>query len=310
MSAPTLGFTRAIKNVAHYSTYLSFLFLLGCYDLDFSGSDDTESFPDAYSDTKIEGQAVNSVIENGIVRSYEIVHSEEGSTPSTTPFGFPIRTDKNGLFSFKIPNDIQADSILIKITADRTTKMTCDVISGCTTKDSETKVAFGSTFLLDDNFEITAILPTLDHGFTNTVTINPLTHLASSLAKSQEAGPTIENINTSYRHIENLFGLSSRALLLPTPDITKLDDQAEISQPAMKVAVLSTSFLALLNSPDWESISQIIHHAANRISISGTIAAANMGALPEVSLDNLFYQAGETTQGLLTLTDSSEKQNT
>ena len=306
MSIPSLGFTPAIKNIAQYSIFLSFLFLLGCIDL--SDSTDTTS-SSAYSDTKIEGQATNSVIEKGIVRSYQIVHSEEGSTTSTVPFGLPIRTDKNGLFSFNIPNDIQADSILIKITADEATQMTCDMVSGCNTADSEEKVAFGNTFLLDESFEITAMVPTLDHGFTNFVTVNPLTHLASSRANSQETGPTIENINTNYRYIENLFGFSTRALQLPTPDLTKLDNQAEISQSAIKVAILSTSFLALLNSPDWESISQIINHAANRISISGTIAAANMGALPEVSLDDLFYQAGETAQALLSQTDNSAKQS-
>jgi len=309
MSTPILGFVRAIKNIAQYSIFLSFLFLLGCLDLSNTDSTNATS-SSAYSDTKIEGQAVNSVIEKGIVRSYQIVHSEEGSTISTVPFGLPIRTDKNGFFSFNIPNDIQTDSILISITADEATQMTCDVVSGCTTKNSEEKVAFGNTFLLDNSFEITGMMPTLDHGFTNIVTVNPLTHLAASFAKSQEAGPTIENINTSYRYIENIFGFSTRALQLPTPDLTKLDEQTEISQPAMKVAILSTSFLALLNSPDWASISEIIHHAANRISISGTIAAANMGALPEVSLDNLFYQAGETAVALLTKTDNSIKQNT
>ena len=306
MSTPILVFLRAIINIAHYSIFLSFLFLLGCIDL--SDSTDTTS-SSAYSDTKIEGQATNSVIEKGIVRSYQIVHSEGGSTTTTVPFGLPIRTDKNGLFSFNIPNDIQADSILIKITADEATQMICDVVSGCITADSEEKVAFGNTFLLDENFEISAMIPTLDHGFTNLVTVNPLTHLASSLTKSQDAGPTIENINTSYRYIENLFGFSTRALQLPTPDLTKLDNQAEISQSAIKVAILSSSFLALLNSPDWESISEIINHAANRISISGTIAAANMGALPEVSLDDLFYQAGETAQALRSQTDNSAKQS-
>jgi len=309
MSIPTLGFTRAIKNLAKYSIFLSFLFLFGCLDLADSDSANTTSLSSAYSDTKIEGQAVNSVIEKGIVRSYQIVHTEEGSTTSKVPFGLPIRTDINGFFSFYIPNDIQADSILISITADEATQMTCDIVSGCVTKDSKEKVAFGNTFLLDENFEITAMMPTLDHGFTNIVTVNPLTHLASSLAKSQETGPSIENINTSYRYIESLLGLNTRALQLPTPDLTKLDDQAEISEPALKVAVLSASFLALLNSPDWDNISEIIHHAASRISISGTIAAANMGALPEVSLDDLFYQASETVQDLLTQTDNSVKQH-
>ncbi|MFT6123824.1 MAG: hypothetical protein ACJASG_002359, partial [Oleiphilaceae bacterium] len=309
MSTPILSFVHAIKNITQFTILLSCLFLLGCLDLSDADSNEEPS-SNVYSDTKVEGQAVNSVIENGIVRSYQIAHSEEGSTTSTVPFGLPTRTDKNGHFSFNIPNDIEADSILIAITTDEATQMTCDIVSGCIIKDAEEKVAFGDTFLLDDSFEITAMIPTLDHGFTNIVTVNPLTHLASSRAQSQNLGPTIENINTNYRYIESLFGLNNRALQQLSPDLTKLDDQAEISQSAMKVAVLSNSFLALLNSPDWENISDIIHHAANRISISGTIAAANMGALPEVALDDLFYQANEIALSLLTRTDNLAKQNT
>jgi|GEM_PF-2112491 len=310
MSTPVLNLRIATTNVVQYSIFLSFLFLLGCLDLDDSGSDNSELLKNAFSDTKIEGQATNSVIEKGIVRSYQIVHSEEGSTTSTVPFGLPIRTDESGHFSFQLPSDVQPTSILLKITADEATKMTCDVVSGCTINNSDVKIAFGSTFLLDDQFEITAILPELDHGFTNTISVNPLTHLAATLAQSQEIGPTFENIESSYRYIESLFGLQTEALQLITPDLTKLDDQAEISKVAMKVSILSASFLALLNSPDWSSVSGIIHHATSRVSTTGSITAANMGALPEVALDDLFYLAGDIAQSLMTQTNDSAKQNT
>jgi len=310
MSTPALYLRSATKYVVQYSTFLSFLFLLGCFDLNDSDTNNTELLKNSYSDTIIEGQATNSVIKKGIVQSYQIVHSEETSTTSTEPFGLPVRTDENGHFNFRLPNDIQSRSILLKITADKATKMTCDIVSGCLVKSTKERIEFGNTFLLDDQFELTAILPELAHGFTNTVTINPLTHLASSLAQSKETGATIENIESSNHYIENLFGLQEETLQLPTPDLTKLDDYVDINQFAMKTAVLSTSFLALLNSPDWNSVGEIIQHAANRISTSGTVTAANMGALPEVSLDDLFYQADEIVQGLLTQTNNAAKQNT
>ena len=130
MSTPVTSLTRAIRNIVQYSSFLSFLLLLGCLDLSDSNSKQTESLSNAYSDTKIEGQAVNSLIEEGIIQPYQIIHSEENSVISKTPFGLPIRTDQNGHFSFRIPNDIQAASILIKVTADETTRMPCDIMAG------------------------------------------------------------------------------------------------------------------------------------------------------------------------------------
>jgi len=307
MSTPLFRFTTRINRITKLLILSALLSLIGCIDQE--DIDAIEPSSTSYSDTIIEGQATNSVIENGIVRTYQISHSEDQSKASIYPFGLPVRTDINGHFSLRLPNTVHPDSILIKITADQDTLITCDVISGCPKNASDTSTTFGNKFSLDTNYEISAILPIVEHGFLNTVNISVLSHLAASHAKNKEKGLTNENVNASYRYIEALMGLGSGALQLTPPDLTKLNSYADLNKTAIKTSIISASFLALLHSPDWDNISEIINHAADRIASSGALTAANMSALPDVALDDLFYKASEISQNLLSQTDNPKLQS-
>jgi hypothetical protein len=185
--------------------------------------------------------------------------------------------------------------------------MTCDVVAGCITSDSTTTTAFGGKFKLSNNFSLRNVMEASKGNRENFVHITPFTHLAISRAETAPEGLTAENINASKRYIETTFGLDTGAVDLAIPDITRLDQYPSLSKTELETAIMSASFLALVNSPDWESIDEVLNHAAQTVSSSGSLSSTSTGTAPEVTLDDLFYEAGEIVQGLLSDANNSNQ---
>jgi len=254
----------------------------------------------------IKGSATKGIIQNGLVRVYLINEHEGVLKPDSYPYGYTVRTDKKGQFKIKLPRSLNVNSLMLKLTSDIHTKMVCDILSGCKDAKSGGQVRFGSSFKPGEELKMTTILTNLDQGNTNFAHISPLSYLASSRAEGMDGGLTSDNILASYEYVENVMGLESNALQQYLPDISKLDASQEGANPSeLKTAIVSAAFLGLLNSPDWSNIGEVLDHAANRIKNSGAITATNMGALPEVTLDDVYYYAIEISQGLAERQNSS-----
>ena len=309
MSAPLCYFSSCFKFTLKLTPFASLLLLIGCFDFSATETNSTQN-PSAYQDTVIQGFAVNSVIENGLIQAYQIVHSNDGSTVSKIPLGLTVRTDSSGFFQLHLPDTTQVDSVLLKLSADEHTYMRCDAVSGCHHKTSNITTRFGEKFLLDTDFEISAALPTIQSEHINKVNISTLSHLSVSRAKSLEGGLSPDNIDDSIAYFEITLGLNSGALQLMPTNLSKLDDYSELNQTAVETSLIASALIALLNTPDWASISEIVNHAASQVAITGSLSAMNLGALPEVSLDDLFYQASENTLALLKNTNNPQHKNT
>jgi len=309
MPAPLCYFSSCFKFILKSAPFVSLLLLIGCLDFSAEETNNSQS-PSVYQDTVIQGFAVNSVIENGIVQAYQIEHNSNDSTVSKTPLGFAVRTDSSGYFQLHLPDTTQIDSILLKLSADEHTYMRCDAVSGCHHKASNITTRFGDKFLLDTDFETSATLLTVQPEQINEVNISTLSHLSISRARSLEGGLSLDNIEASIAYFEMTLGLNSGALQLMPTNLSKLDDYSELNQTAMETSLIASALLALLNTPDWASISEIVNHAASKVAITGSLSTMNMGALPEVSLNDLFYQASENTRALLNKTNNPQHKNT
>jgi hypothetical protein len=270
-----------------------------------SGGVDNELIPSEGSSIELGGSVVKGVVENGIVQAYIIEEQAGVMVTSTTPLATAVRTDANGRYQLKLPGNTKSSAVMVIMTADSRTTMTCDVVAGCITSDSVSTIAFGERLNLSDNFSLRNVMEASKGKRENFVHITPFTHLAIAWAEAEPGGLTAENIIAGKRYIETIFGLDTDALELAIPDITRLDQYPSLSKTELETAIMSASFLALVNSPDWKSIDEVLNYAAQTMSSSGSLSSTSSGTLPDVALDDLFYEAGEIVQGLLSDTNNT-----
>lgn len=271
------------------------------------GSAGTASSVDTQDTQKIsiKGGAIKGVIENGVVRIFSI-ESEAGMfRKSLIPLGDAERTDANGQFDISIPADA-VNAIVVEITADSDTRMTCDVVNGCGLNPQGGVIAFGDTFSLSSDFILEAAYSGLQDQKALTLYVTPLTHLAVSFAKENVDGLSEDSIDAAYALVEDTLNLSKGSLQLPPPDLTKLDSYESLSGDELQYAIMSASFLAMVNMPDWSSVDEVINSAAERFAQSGGLPDENGGVVSEVTLDDLFYQASDIASGLQATVDNEQ----
>jgi Ig-like domain-containing protein len=270
-----------------------------------TGTIDPVDDSDVGKQISIQGGAIKGVIENGVVRVFSVESKAGFYGKSTIPLGVAERTDENGQFNVSIPG-ASVDAIVVEITADINTRMTCDVVEGCGLDAQGELIAFGEKFPLNSDFILEAAYFGLQDKDALTLYVTPLTHLAVSYAVAQTDGLSADNISGAYSLVEETLNLSPGSLQLPPPDLTKLDAYESLSGDELQYAVMSASFLALVNMPDWGSIDEVLNSAADRFALSGGLPNENGGVVSEVTLDDLFYQASDIASDLQSETSSTQ----
>jgi len=270
-----------------------------------TGTSEPIADPEVGKQISIQGGAIKGVIENGIVRVFSVKNKAGFYGKSKIPLGAAERTDENGQFNITIPGK-SVDTIVVEITADINTRMTCDVVDGCGLDAQGELIAFGETFPLNSNFILEAAYFGLQDKEALTLYVTPLTHLAVSHAVSQLDGLSADNISAAYSLVEDTLNLSPGSLQLPPPDLTRLDAYESLSGDELQYAVMSASFLAMVNMPDWASIDEVINSAADRFALSGGLPDENGGVVSEVTLDDLFYQASDIASDLQSETSNTQ----
>ncbi len=272
---------------------------------DQNGTIEPVSSPEVGKQISIQGGAIKGVIENGIVRVFSVEGEAGFYRKASAPLGDAERTDKNGQFNISVPAG-SLDIIVVEITADINTRMTCDVVDGCGLSADGALIGFGEKFPLNDNFILEAAYFGLQESDALTLYVTPLTHLAVSHAVAQPDGLSADNISMAYSLVEETLNLSPGSLQLPPPDLTRLNAYDRLSGDELQYAVMSASFLAMVNMPDWTSIDEVINSAADRFALSGGLPDENGGIVSEVTLDDLFYQASDIASDLQSETDNSQ----
>lgn len=243
--------------------------------------------------TTIQGNAVKGVILNGLVGAYLVENQAGTMVQSSQALAELVRTDAQGAYQLSLPGSFADQTVIIEMTADSQTRMTCDVTEGCGLNEQGNPIAFGDLFSLSTDFSMKGAVVGVDSGDIISGHLSPLSHMAVAYAESSVSGLSAANISSAYRHIEAMMDLDSGALDLSPADITNLNHYNSLSKSEIEMGVISAAFLSLVNTPDWSSIEEVMTHIAAQMDATGELAAVNMGGLRDVALDDLFYNANE-----------------
>jgi len=250
--------------------------------------------------TTLSGSAIKGAIENGIVQAYLIDSNDGEMSRNSQVLAGPVRTDRHGNYQLSIDGEYSDRSVLVELTADANTRMTCDVTDGCGTNDSGAVISYGEQFSLNSDFVLSGMITGVDTGDTLDVHLSPLTHMAVAYAQSSTGGMTKSNITDAISHIEDLLELDSGAMSLAPADITNLEKYVSLTKSEIEMGVVSAAFLSLVNSDDWESIADVLEYVTEKIEASGRLSSVNQDADPEVALDDLFSHASDIIEDIVT----------
>lgn len=250
------------------------------------GSGDSSSNGNATTDNNaknISGEAVKGVLSGAVVTAKSI--------NGETEFGI-TRTNTDGTYTLERLN-LGTGPVLVELTTDSETQMTCDSATGCTRNGTTTK--FGEKFPFDDpNFKLSAILPGIDATTSNArLMVTPVTHMAAQRVTVSGATTTeeIEGIN---RATAKLLGLDDVDITSIAPsDITSADSSTDDSA-ARKYGALVAAFSTLAEESDGD-IAATVEKIADDFASDGAFKA-NTTIEGELGLADIFEAATESAQ--------------
>ena len=298
LSGPKVSRSSAVSEALDYAKVISLACISSLLIACGSGgsSEPSEQISTPETSTSIEGSAMKGAIVNGIVQAYLIESQAGAMVKSDQALDVLARTNPRGEYQFLLPGQYHNSNIVIEITADSQTRMTCDVTAGCG------EVDYGDLFSLSDDFILKTTLAGVNSGESYSAHLSPLSHMALAYASSNSDGLTSTSILNAFSHIETLMHLDQGAMQLAPADITDLARYTSLSKSEIELGVISAAFLGLVNSPDWGSIEEVLQHIEEKMSVAGQLASVNLGALPDVTLDDLFYNATQISSDLLEAT--------
>ena len=251
-----------------------------------SGSGDSSSNGNATTDKNaknISGEAVKGILSGAVVTAKSINGETEFGT---------TRTNTDGTYTLERLN-LGTGPVLVELTTDSETQMTCDSATGCTRNGTTTK--FGDKFSFDDpDFELSAILPGIDATRSNArLMVTPVTHMAAQRVTVSGATTTeeIEGIN---RATAKLLGLDDVDITSIAPsDITSADSSTDDSA-ARKYGALVAAFSTLAEESDGD-IAATVEKIADDFASDGAFKA-NTTVEGELGLADIFEAATESAQ--------------
>lgn len=266
-----------------------------------SGGSESSSVPTSpRAESTLSGSAIKGVIRQGLVSVYLVEEENGAMVISDESIATAVRTDSNGQYELSISAALEDATLVVELNADSQTRMLCDVTDGCGDDSEGSPIDFGEEFSLSESFSLKGLVGGVNEGDTVSAHLSPLTHMMVARAESAVLGLTAENISAAQVYVEESFDLESGTLNLTPADITRLDNQSGLTQDQLEMAIVSAAFLGLVNSDDWESIDEVLDHVSARLSSGGELTSVNMGSVRDVALDDVFYEANEIAQALVT----------
>lgn len=280
------------KSKLALSISLASAMLVGCGS-GGSGSGQQSASQDLPQNSVITGAAIKGAINEGLVRAYLIETQGGNEVRAAQPLLATTRTDVNGEFALDLGADYSGQRVLVEVSADAATEMACDVTAGC-----GNGIDFGDLFKPNGGFTMSG-LASIERA-NSSVSISPLTDMALARTQASAGGLSAVNFEAAKDYIETTFQLDAGALDLVAADITRLSSAQNLTKSQLEHGIVSGALLALVNSPDWGGIGEVLEDVSQRLAAGGTIANINAGNLPQVTLDDVFYQANEITEGIVT----------
>ena len=214
------------------------------------GGSSSSSTPTSYS---VSGTAAKGIIQHGIVTAEEYVGSDWKTVGNTT-------TDANGKYALTL-SGYAGGPLRIKITADSSTTMKCDDVSGC--GDSAT---FGQPIALSNDFSMAAILPSVTSTSFTDVPVTPYTNMAAHLAESSLATATDKSaaVNTALSTVTTIVGFNIATT--PVVDITADDFSTTATADEQRAAAMSAALMSFTNEST--SVEDVLDRLASAIDDS------------------------------------------
>lgn len=214
------------------------------------GGSSSSSTPTSYS---VSGTAAKGIIQHGIVTAEEYVGSDWKTVGNTT-------TDANGKYALTL-SGYAGGPLRIKITADSSTTMKCDDVSGC--GDSAT---FGQPIALSNDFSMAAILPSVTSTSFTDVPVTPYTNMAAHLAESSLATATDKSaaVNTALSTVTTIVGFNIATT--PVVDITADDFSTTATADEQRAAAMSAALMSFTNEST--SVEDVLERLASAIDDS------------------------------------------
>ncbi len=266
------------------------LFLAGCGG---GGGSDSETSTSASPSESIvvSGGAIKGVIGHGIVNAWNITRDgRSGRYELAGKLGRAVTTDSQG--RFQLPISGKKDGwVLVELTADNETRMTCDVVPACFS-GTPNAVAFGETFPLSAGFRLRAVVNLTD---SREVYLTPLSSLAVALAGGSDEGLSPDALLAAYGELEAHFGLSAGTLQLSPPDLVRLDGFSG-STDAIQLAVINAAFLAMVDGTTWSSIDEVLADSEAWVQSEGMLPDSGQAMAP--TIEQLTLEAAVISQGL------------
>lgn len=242
------------------------LLLVGCG----GSSDDASTSSNAGSESIVlNGGAIKGVVSHGQVTAWDLeLNTASGKYEIDETLGQAAVTDTQGRFQLPVAGKTSG-WVLIELTADGQTRMTCDVVPSCFTGTPDA-VAFGETFVLGSDFRLRAAV---DLDASREVYLTPLSTLAVTLAEESSSGLSGSALEQAYGDMEEAFGLQAGTLQLPPPDLVRLDGFSG-STDAVQLAVINAAFLAMVDGTNWDSIEEVLADSEALIRSEGSLSSA------------------------------------
>lgn len=271
------------------------LALAGCgdksSDSDSSGSDGSTE-PNRVSLT---GLAVKGVMAGATIT----VSSLDGSTTYST-----TTTGSDGTYSLAGMNLPLNTALLVTMTTNANTMLTCDSAVGCTDAAS-TEWAFGDDYAFNDpNFRMTAVLaPMSAVNAELTLMVTPVTNMAAErvLQTGVSSADDIAAVNTA---TANLLGLDGVDIATARPSDITDTSAASDDLASQRYGALVAGFATLAASSD-TSITDVINSVSDDYAEDGGLYA-NSSSDDVIDLADLFSGAAESATEADLLVAASE----
>ena len=237
----------------------------------------------------ISGAAIKGVIRNGLVSVYAISDGVLGTVLGSGS------TDTNGDYRVYIEASYDGPiQIVITPKTDSDSEMVCDAADGCGSYDASSPldlnanglIDFGEAFILNNNFELSAVVPASNHSEV-TVNITSITHMAARYAAGLSNGLHSDGIDAANSQIARLFNLSGDLLSLSPTDLTNPSARANANQNDLIYSLIAAAIASLADSDTL--IDQINQLAQNFADHNGQLIMN--GSDTEITLEDLAQEA-------------------
>jgi len=238
---------------------------------------------------------VKGVVSSGIVNVYPITEQNGRWLVSTTALTAPVRTNTDGYYSVSVPSRFEGQQLLVEITADEATLMTCEVVQGC---GDGAIVSFGEQFGVSGEFSISSVSRPLGLLIENQVHVTPFTHMARVRAENSIVGITQETVLQAISEVQGMLGLDPGSLDLLPIDITNNTELRVATFQQLELGLLSAAIQKAESNIGFTGVEDVIFSIEEQLSQHSSLVLIDNGLDAVVAIDDLMYDAQQALMDL------------